>query len=181
MMGTAHFMAPEQILSNLVATVSAKSDVYGFGGVMVHTLSGRYPWNDFAKQPYVVVNEVANRKQPPPELQMLSENKSVFNFVSQCLTFDPDLRPTPTEVVQFCEQQLAAAEEAFCELQRVSLEEKTLERLKSILEAQQLRFDRIEAGLSLINDNAAVSASDRLARVFTALVDKDRASSVDSH
>lgn len=74
--GTFAFMAPEQFDDpDSTVHVTTKSDVYGFGGVMIDVLTGRAPFT--GSPPKTIYNTVVIKEQGPPEQGLLPAGSPV--------------------------------------------------------------------------------------------------------
>lgn len=87
-MGTPHYMSPEQCLGQ---ELDLRSDIYSLGVVLYEMLAGTVPFNS-STLPAVVVQHV---NQAPPSLRAMniSISESVEQIVFNALEKSPDLRP----------------------------------------------------------------------------------------
>ncbi|WP_431042915.1 protein kinase domain-containing protein [Streptomyces sp. P1-3] len=83
-MGTPPFMSPEQL--SRPRDVTAASDVFSLGALLVYAASGRGPFD--ADSPYMTAYQVVHE---PPALETLAEPLRMI--VAECLAKDPAARP----------------------------------------------------------------------------------------
>ncbi|MFF4492188.1 serine/threonine-protein kinase [Streptomyces sp. NPDC001544] len=91
LIGTPPFMAPEQF--RRPREVGPAADVFALGSVMVHAATGRGPFD--SDSPYVVAYQVVHDE---PDLTGVPEN--LAPLVRRCLAKEPELRPTPDELMR---------------------------------------------------------------------------------
>ncbi len=94
LMGTAHFMSPEQA-SGL--PVDGRSDLYALGVVGYLTVSGRLPF-EAANLPALLVRQAS---EPAPGVLAVAPGlpRSVAQAIDACLARDPDERPADGEAL----------------------------------------------------------------------------------
>jgi tRNA A-37 threonylcarbamoyl transferase component Bud32/CheY-like chemotaxis protein len=93
--GTIHYVAPEQIEGN---QVSARSDVYSLGCLLYHCLTGQVP---FSRDTDVAVI-YAHLSEPPPKLTALRPELAtgLDGVIAKALDKSPDRRfPTCTDLI----------------------------------------------------------------------------------
>ncbi|MFI8350754.1 serine/threonine-protein kinase [Streptomyces sp. NPDC085596] len=97
--GSPGYMAPEQILGG---RVTGAADVFSLGAVLAYAATGSppFPGDSSAALLYKVVHE-------EPELGSL--DGELREIAAACLTKNPDLRPTPTDVARRLAPQGAAS------------------------------------------------------------------------
>jgi serine/threonine-protein kinase len=88
-MGSPHFMAPEQALDSKRATHAA--DVYSFGATLFNALTGRRPF-DGNSVPAVLL---AVQQMPAPRLSQLTRAApaALDDLLDRCLAKEPEARP----------------------------------------------------------------------------------------
>ncbi|MFF5156505.1 PQQ-binding-like beta-propeller repeat protein [Streptomyces sp. NPDC000348] len=91
LIGTPPFMAPEQF--RRPREVGPAADVFALGSLMVHAATGRGPFD--SDSPYVVAYQVVHDE---PDLTGVPE--SLAPLVLRCLAKEPDVRPTPDELMR---------------------------------------------------------------------------------
>ncbi|WKX71840.1 serine/threonine-protein kinase [Streptomyces sp. XD-27] len=90
-MGTPPFMSPEQL--SRPRDVTAASDVFSLGALLVYAASGRGPFD--ADSPYMTAYQVVHE---PPALETLAE--PLRGIVAECLAKDPAARPKLPELMR---------------------------------------------------------------------------------
>ncbi|HSW81296.1 MAG TPA: protein kinase [Candidatus Saccharimonas sp.] len=88
--GTPAYMAPEYFLRE--SEPSAEADMFSFGATMYFAATGRQP---FTGRPEKIMLDVI-RAEPD---YMLIPDKRVRKIIRQCMTKDPAMRPTATDVI----------------------------------------------------------------------------------
>ncbi|KAG0502915.1 hypothetical protein HPP92_002987 [Vanilla planifolia] len=109
MLGTFGYFAPEYAI---VGKASLKSDVFSYGVVILELITGRPPIHKSAKGEESLVmwatallndNKLIVTELPDPLLQgnfPAEEMQLMAHVARECLQWDPDSRPTMTEIVQ---------------------------------------------------------------------------------
>ena len=112
--GTINFLPPEgfpQDSYDEEYPISAKFDVYSFGGTLLQILTYEWPYSDITslKSPEfmrilkerVLSGQIDNRfdKGGPLESQLLEEDKLLYELYKKCCAFNPDDRPTMEQVM----------------------------------------------------------------------------------
>jgi len=89
--GTPMYMSPEVIRNEKWGPQGAM-DVWSLGCVIFECATGRKPWTNLDNE-WAIMYSIAMAKAPPlPEPGQLSPLG--INFIKQCLTLDPLMRPT---------------------------------------------------------------------------------------
>jgi serine/threonine protein kinase len=88
-LGTPHFMAPEQALGT---AVSALTDVFSFGATLVFAATGAGPFGE--GNPTAVLFRVVYQE---PDLSAVPG--PIVGLVARCLAKDPDARPSPAQIL----------------------------------------------------------------------------------
>ncbi len=103
-MGTAHYLAPEQARDS--STVDPRTDLYAIGVVLYEALSGRMP-HDASTLPELVTKIVS--EDPAPLLSLAPHvPPELANVVHWCLARDPAARPqTATALFEQLQRALA--------------------------------------------------------------------------
>jgi len=91
-MGTAWYMAPEQVMNR---GVDIRSDIYALGITLYEMLSGRVPFD--SDSDYQVMTDHVNTPPPPPTQFYPYIPKGVVNAVLKALAKDPNERFQTTE------------------------------------------------------------------------------------
>jgi len=103
--GTPNWQAPET-WSELTCTNSSAVDVYAFGCVLIELFGqfrepGCFPWMQFKRSDKSsrkhIKNQVKNHRAKPPELDLV-DDPLVRALITDCLAFEPTLRPTMKKV-----------------------------------------------------------------------------------
>ncbi|PKU78449.1 Receptor-like serine/threonine-protein kinase NCRK [Dendrobium catenatum] len=109
MLGTFGYFAPEYAI---VGKASLKSDVFSYGVVILELISGRQPIQKSAKGDESLViwatarlndSKLVVTELPDPLLKgnfPEEEMQIMAHLARECLQWDPDSRPTMTEIVQ---------------------------------------------------------------------------------
>ena len=95
LLGTPHYMAPEQCRSD--RSISNKTDVYALASVLFRCLAGRTPFITEARGDAALMHICAQQiAEPPPDLQQFSADapRGLCDLVTQSLAKEPDERPT---------------------------------------------------------------------------------------
>ena len=93
MIGTAHWMAPEVLMS--CPTYDSKVDVYSFGIVLWELLTGDLPYKDM--NPAQVISAVISQQLRPPIPD--DAPPKLAELIRKCWDADPAQRPSMTRVV----------------------------------------------------------------------------------
>ncbi|MDG6108707.1 serine/threonine-protein kinase [Dactylosporangium aurantiacum] len=100
MLGTPEYMAPEQVRGE---PVSAAADVYALGLVLMQMLTGALPWTA-ADRPGLVQQRCGSPQvRMPPMAQVPA---AVVALCDQCLSNDPERRPSSREVARVLREVL---------------------------------------------------------------------------
>ncbi|MFD4918517.1 serine/threonine-protein kinase [Streptomyces virginiae] len=93
--GTPQYMSPEHALGR---TVTAATDVFALGLIAAVVATGRHPYGDGAG--LSIAAAIANTPQQAPDLSGYPE--PLRQLLERCLHSDPEQRPTPTELAEWC-------------------------------------------------------------------------------
>ncbi|KAN0073729.1 Protein kinase-like domain containing protein, partial [Tylopilus felleus] len=115
--GTIQWIAPELLVCGAPgngteeappAMPTTYSDVYSFGGVVLHILSGKAPYHDYQLDPQIVlaISKGVTRTPRRPSNALVTEHR--WAFIKQCWsTIDIDrTRPSSEEIVVFTKGEL---------------------------------------------------------------------------
>lgn len=86
--------------------ITEKCDVYSFGVVALETMFGNHPidflYSMISRQPApnVMLQELLDRRLPPPNESVAAEVVRVVKISLSCLSFDPKYRPWMKQVCQ---------------------------------------------------------------------------------
>lgn len=95
--GTLPYMSPEQAEGS---PLSPASDMFALGTTLAQAATGDCPF-DGPSEPRILMNLVS-----PPPLELLSDLPTDLRaLIRDCWAHDPELRPTPLEVVERCTAQ----------------------------------------------------------------------------
>ena len=92
-MGTVRWTAPEVLASQLY---DEKSDVYSFGMVLKYIWSGVIPYSDYEMAFQAAFAKINNIKDDTS----IIDDPSIRSLVERCISFDPSLRPTHSQVAE---------------------------------------------------------------------------------
>lgn len=155
-LGTVHFMAPEQIIG---ADVDARSDLYALGVILYRWFSGRMPFD--GSDPLAVLGQILHESIPPlaPRLNL---PKAAVQLVERLLAHEVDDRPANAQQVRNLWNQAFSnlADSAELEMVAPSLEAlplppRFLGREKVIEKAQRQLLDENAQGLRVVFTGAA--------------------------
>lgn len=103
--GALGYAAPELFLSDDVSDpeLVKKIDIYSFGCVMLQILSGRPPWSEIKSKNQhfripLMISEGRGPQCPDGHPKIIDFN---WNFIQKCLQFEPKLRPSVDEALDF--------------------------------------------------------------------------------
>ena len=106
-LGTALYSAPEQLQG---LKVTPKSDVYSLGVTLYQATVGDVP---FVGTPMEVAGQHIHQPPVPPKENGVGVNERIETLILDCLSKDPELRPTAEEVhMRLREEESRAREEA---------------------------------------------------------------------
>ncbi|PCH33345.1 hypothetical protein WOLCODRAFT_147447 [Wolfiporia cocos MD-104 SS10] len=95
--GTPMYMSPE-VIRNSSRGRKGAMDIWSMGCVILECATGRKPWSNLDNEWAIMFHiGVATQHPPLPEPGQLSDTG--IDFVRQCLTIDPLLRPTADELM----------------------------------------------------------------------------------
>ncbi len=89
--GTPHYMSPEQALDT--ASVTSATDVYSLGATLLYAATGRTAYTGDTP-----VNVLAQLLSRPPDLSALSPE--LTDVIRRCMQRDPARRPTPNRLLE---------------------------------------------------------------------------------
>eukprot|EP00471_Norrisiella_sphaerica_P006989 CAMPEP_0184491160 /NCGR_PEP_ID=MMETSP0113_2-20130426/19727_1 /TAXON_ID=91329 /ORGANISM="Norrisiella sphaerica, Strain BC52" /LENGTH=743 /DNA_ID=CAMNT_0026875409 /DNA_START=87 /DNA_END=2318 /DNA_ORIENTATION=- len=92
--GTPPFMAPEVVRQS---GAGAPADVWSLGCTVIEMLTGRAPWVAYHRSVPSVLLQIAETKEPPPEVEKLEG--LARSFVLKCCIIEADYRPTATQLL----------------------------------------------------------------------------------
>jgi hypothetical protein len=102
LVGSPQYMAPEQIRGG---DLSAAADVFALGALAAFAATGRAPFGDSGDAAlYRVLHEEPDLQGCPGQIQLLA---------GWCLAKNPAARPTPAQVIEYCQAQAPAGTLAF--------------------------------------------------------------------
>ncbi|KAG8882524.1 hypothetical protein FRB97_008150 [Tulasnella sp. 331] len=111
------FTAPELLDSEGEEKSTMESDVYAFGSLMLHTLSGKPPF--YHKSVSQTITEVClGRTVPKDKHPNVDPKATVWTLMQQCWQMQPQIRPTMKEVYD----ALQAEEKHFATMDKLELE-----------------------------------------------------------
>jgi eukaryotic-like serine/threonine-protein kinase len=90
-LGTVHYMSPEQITGE---PVDGRSDLYSLGVVAFRALTGRLPFDNETASAVLVAHVV----KAPPAVRVVAPNapRVLAELIDRCLAKDPDVRSPPS-------------------------------------------------------------------------------------
>lgn len=93
MKGTPLFMAPEMLLKR---KCGRRVDIWSLGCAVLEMVTTRPPWADAFKHPIEIIAHFNENPGPPPLPTDLGPG--LRNFLLQCFTWDPEVRPSASEL-----------------------------------------------------------------------------------
>jgi mitogen-activated protein kinase kinase kinase len=95
--GTPMYMSPEVIKNDKRGRHGAM-DIWSLGCVVLELVTGKKPWSNLDNEWAIMFHiGVATQHPPLPESGQLSDLG--INFIKQCLTIDPNRRPSAAELM----------------------------------------------------------------------------------
>jgi eukaryotic-like serine/threonine-protein kinase len=136
LLGTPHFIAPEQIRDS--RTADARSDIYGLGCTFYYILAGEGPFQ--GSNPLELLEKHAN--QPPPSIRSLRRDVSaeVDRLILAMLAKDPRQRPQTSADMM---QALARINTASASASAPHAQPKRVDRKPSHMAATRFAWSRI--------------------------------------
>ncbi|AFR01809.1 protein kinase [Pectobacterium carotovorum subsp. carotovorum] len=111
--GALPFMSPELMFGKKGKPIESSTDIWSLGAMMFKLLTGEYPFGVYLDAAVNV--KTKNRMDWPtfmtanPQYQSLSQD--LQKIVDNCLSYDPDKRPTAETLVKECEALCYLSEE----------------------------------------------------------------------
>lgn len=106
MIGTPHFMSPEQALGE---PVTPAGDVFALGLIAAVAATRRHPYGEGSA--ITLATRIANTEQRPPDLS--GYQPELRALLARCLDADPAARATPEELADLCNRVLPRPLRAF--------------------------------------------------------------------
>ncbi|MFD3241248.1 serine/threonine-protein kinase [Rahnella perminowiae] len=113
--GALPFMSPELMFGEKGKTIEASTDIWSLGAMMFRLLTGEYPFGVYLD---AAVNVKTKQRKSWPafmtanvQYEMLSQE--LQRIIDSCLNYDPNARPTATDLVKECEKLCYLSEERF--------------------------------------------------------------------
>lgn len=106
MIGTPHFMSPEQALGE---PVTAAGDIFALGLIAAVTATGRHPYGEGSA--ITLATRIANTDHRPPDLSGYPAD--LRTLLDRCLHADPAARATAEELAALCDRTLPRPLRAF--------------------------------------------------------------------
>ncbi|WP_326847279.1 protein kinase domain-containing protein [Streptomyces kaniharaensis] len=106
MIGTPHFMSPEQALGE---PVTLAADVFALGLIAAVAATGRHPYGEGSA--ITLATRIANTEHRPPDLS--GYPAELRALLARCLHADPAARATPEELADLCNRVLPRPLRAF--------------------------------------------------------------------
>jgi len=93
--GTHNYMAPEILLGE---RYTSKVDIFAIGVITYMLLAGYYPFED--DNPTKLTKLILDLKYDYPDRYWKGISQSARDFIDTCFTYEPDKRPTATEILK---------------------------------------------------------------------------------
>ena len=155
-LGTIHYMAPEQVIG---AEVDPRSDLYSLGVILYHWFTDRLPFT--GPDPIAVLGQILH-ETPPPLEPVLQLPRSVIELVTSLLCKKPDDRPASAGQVRALWKQAfgsitdsAERELVAPSLKALPLPPRFVGREKELEQAQNRLTGGAAQGLTLLFSGAA--------------------------
>jgi len=104
--GALPFMAPEMMLRKPGENPGKEMDIWSLGAMMFQLLTGEFPFGVYLHAVINVQNQ--DRTKWPSFMASNQQYKQLTNdikhIVEKCLSYDPSLRPTASQLVGLCEE-----------------------------------------------------------------------------
>ncbi|KAG2122939.1 kinase-like domain-containing protein [Suillus clintonianus] len=108
--GAIRYAAPELVLSENAHELPVpleKADIYSFGCIMLQVLSGRLPWSEIRGDALIIITMSQGRGPQRPDGHPAIVDLD-WDFIQKCLLFEPELRPSAQEVLDFVIHRFSA-------------------------------------------------------------------------
>ncbi|KAG8940436.1 hypothetical protein FRC04_005263 [Tulasnella sp. 424] len=97
--GTAGYQAIELMVDDK-AKPTDKSDAYSFGGLILATMSGKYPFYQKKTDSVIVLAVVGGKTPTPKDHPRLAPGDPLWNLMRKCWSLDPAQRPSMNEIIK---------------------------------------------------------------------------------
>jgi len=105
--GTVRWIAPELVAvpdeEDTITIPTTQSDIYSFGCVMLHGLTGKSPFSEYKRDAQVVVAIALGKKPLRPKLPAIADHH--WAFIMNCWSIK-DCRPSAQQVDAYIKEQL---------------------------------------------------------------------------
>lgn len=100
--GSKHWMAPEILLSDGTSPYTVAVDVWSFGMVLYELMTRQYPYHEI--KGFGAEKRIMEGKKPEMSGEQMFFYRKIMPIWQECLTFDPDERPSASKILARFEQ-----------------------------------------------------------------------------
>jgi serine/threonine-protein kinase CTR1 len=99
-MGTPAYQSPEQWRDDDEERLTAKTDCYSFGGIILEVLTDKIPWHEEKSKYAIYQHVVVERRSPPIPPTSFQIPKPLIDLIRWCHAYEPRDRPSFPEILR---------------------------------------------------------------------------------